>query len=313
MDYSSEDKENDYFAQENFPADISPRLALLFTRIQYRGTQPLFPASWKIDFLGLPSTLFVQSNSNFRPPICSMNNTDSGEFRGKLAFKRLVFLGRDIRDRIQLNKEYRLPHDSLAIEPYILSELKRFQQWMEKDSVGLFNLEKTKIPYLIYVSSCYSDFSKNVNMNINNDYMIVAEKMENKLREAAQYHRQRILSKYADRYSIYNPPTPPHEEYENTQVVTIDKFPTIYGFAICRSQVAIVSLNSSDLKNPIRTLLVIDYCNVTQDLWSAIAIALTMVASRDETIEWSYFGGTNEISNLTKQMANVKMTEDVDF
>lgn len=306
------DKKDDYFVQQNFPADISPRLALLFTRIQYRGLQPLFPASWKIDFLGLPSTLFVQNNSNFRPPICSMNNTDSGEFRGKLAFKRLVFLGRDIRDRIQLNKEYRLPHESLAIEPYILSELRRFQQWMEKDSLGLFNHEKLKIPYLIYVSSSHSGFSKNMDINVNNDYMIVAEKMENKLREAAQYHRQRIISKYTDQYSSYNPLTPPHE-HENTQVIAIDKFPTIYGFAICKSQVAIVSLNSSDSNNPIRTLLVIDYCNVTQDLWSAIAIALTMVASRDETIEWSYFPGSNEISKLTKQMANVKMTEDIDF
>lgn len=312
MDILSENKKDDYFIKQNFPADISPRLALLFTRIQHRGMQPLFPASWKIDFLGLPSTLFVQNNSNFKPPICSMNNTDSGEFRGKLAFKRLVFLGRDIRDRIQLNKEYRLPYDSLAIEPHILNELKRFQQWMKKDSLGLYAFEKLKIPYLIFVSSCYSDFSKNMDMNINNDYLIVAEKMEKKLREAAQYHRQRILSKYTDQCS-YLLSTSPCDQHENTHIITINKFPTIYGFAICRSQVAIVSLNSSNSNNPIRTLLVIDYCNATQDLWSAIAIALTMVASRDETIEWSCSEGNNEISKLTKQMANVKMTEDIDF
>ncbi|KAG4302180.1 hypothetical protein PCK1_001452 [Pneumocystis canis] len=304
-------EENDYLIKQNFPDDISPRLALLFTRIQYRGVQPLFPASWRIDFLGLPSTLFVQNNSNFKPPLCSMNNTDSGEFRGKLAFKRLMFLGRDIRDRIQLNKEYRLPHDSFAIEPYILNELKRFQQWMEKDSLGLYTPEKLKIPYLIFVSSCYSDFSKNVDININNNYIIVAEKMEHKLREAAQYHRQRILSEYADQYSTYISSIH-HDEYENTRI-TINKFPTIYGFAICGSQVAIVSLNSSDSKNPIRTLLVVDYCNITQDLWSAIAISLTMVASRDEAMEWSCFEGGNDISKLTQQMASVKMKEDIDF
>ncbi|KAG5439280.1 hypothetical protein PCANB_001579 [Pneumocystis canis] len=267
-------EENDYLIKQNFPDDISPRLALLFTRIQYRGVQPLFPASWRIDFLGLPSTLFVQNNSNFKPPLCSMNNTDR-----KLAFKRLMFLGRDIRDRIQLNKEYRLPHDSFAIEPYILNELKRFQQWMEKDSLGCTN----------------HNFKK----------------MEHKLREAAQYHRQRILSEYADQYSTYISSIH-HDEYENTRI-TINKFPTIYGFAICGSQVAIVSLNSSDSKNPIRTLLVVDYCNITQDLWSAIAISLTMVASRDEAMEWSCFEGGNDISKLTQQMASVKMKEDIDF
>ncbi|KAG5519232.1 hypothetical protein PMAC_002320 [Pneumocystis sp. 'macacae'] len=312
MDFLSEKEENNYIIKQNFPDDISPRLALLFTRIQYRGMQPLFPASWKIDFLGLPSTLFVQNNSNFRPPLCSMNNTDGGEFRGKLAFKRLMFLGRDIRDRIQLSKEYSFSHDSLSIEPYILNELKRFQQWMEKDSLGLYAPKKIKIPYLIFVSSYYSDFSKNVDVNINNNYIIVAEKMENKLREAAQYHRQRILSKYIDEYS-YISSISPQDENENTQITMIDKFPTIYGFAICGSQIAIVSLNSSDSKNPIRTLLVIDYSNTTQDLWSAIAISLTMVASRDEAIEWSCFEGSNDISKLTKQMASVKMTEDIDF
>ncbi|KTW27145.1 uncharacterized protein T551_03139 [Pneumocystis jirovecii RU7] len=310
MDLLSEKEENNYNIKQNFPDDISPRLALLFTRIQYRGMQPLFPASWKIDFLGLPSTLFVQNNSNFRPPLCSMNNSDGGEFRGKLAFKRLMFLGRDIRDKIQLNKEYHLSHDSHSIEPYILNELKRFQQWMEKDSLGLYTPEKIKIPYLIFASSCYSDFSKNVDVNINNDYIIVAEKMENKLREAAQYHRQRVLSRYIDQYSYVS--STPLDENENT-LTMINKFPTIYGFAICGSQVAIVSLNSSDSKNPIRTLLVIDYCNITQDLWSAIAISLTMVASRDEAIEWSCFEGSNDISKLTKQMASVKMTEDIDF
>ncbi|CCJ28618.1 unnamed protein product [Pneumocystis jirovecii] len=311
MDLLSEKEENNYNIKQNFPDDISPRLALLFTRIQYRGMQPLFPASWKIDFLGLPSTLFVQNNSNFRPPLCSMNNSDGGEFRviflGKLAFKRLMFLGRDIRDKIQLNKEYHLSHDSHSIEPYILNELKRFQQWMEKD---IYTPEKIKIPYLIFASSCYSDFSKNVDVNINNDYIIVAEKMENKLREAAQYHRQRVLSRYIDQYSYVS--STPLDENENT-LTMINKFPTIYGFAICGSQVAIVSLNSSDSKNPIRTLLVIDYCNITQDLWSAIAISLTMVASRDEAIEWSCFEGSNDISKLTKQMASVKMTEDIDF
>ncbi|KAG4304049.1 hypothetical protein PORY_002572 [Pneumocystis oryctolagi] len=311
MDLLSTEGENDYIVKQNFPDDISPRLALLFTRIQYRGLQPLFPASWKIDFLGLPSTLFVQNNTNFKPPLCSVSTTDGGEFRGKLAFKRLMFLGRDIRDRIQLNKEYRLPHDSLSIEPYILNELKRFQQWMEKDSLELYTPERVKIPYLIFVSSYYSSFSKKRDIN-SKDYMIVAEKMENKLREAAQYHRQRILSRYSDQYSSYISSTS-HNDHENIQTTMINKFPTIYGFAICGSQVAIVSLNSSDAKNPIRTLLVIDYCNVTQDLWSAIAISLTMVASRDEAIEWSCFEGNNDISKLTKQMASVKMTEDIDF
>jgi hypothetical protein len=128
---------------ENCPEDFSPRLWQLFNRIQRRGTEPLFPADWQLDFLNMPPSLFhppMPEYVTFRPIISSLETFRGSEFRLKQAFEKLTVLGQQVRNREQLNreKENMPPKQAkfLPVEPLIHAECEKFASWAAKDGNG---------------------------------------------------------------------------------------------------------------------------------------------------------------------------------
>jgi len=138
------------------PEDFSPRLWQLFSRIQRRGTEPLFPADWqvplnsnkplthqKLDFLNIPPSLFHPPGAEnvTRPIISSLGTFKGSEFRGKQAFEKLTLLGQTVRNRIELNHEMAIQTPMkvarfLPVEPIIHADCEKFVQWAEKDGSG---------------------------------------------------------------------------------------------------------------------------------------------------------------------------------
>ena len=70
--------------------------------------------------------------------------------------------------------------------------------------------------------------------------------------------------------------------------------PTLFGFVIKYSVVAIVTCDSSIPKKPIRTLGTFDWKIVGQDVWHALALAITMVSARNFLVQLDEEGGLGE-------------------
>lgn len=73
---------------------------------------------------------------------------------------------------------------------------------------------------------------------------------------------------------------PDFEEADMDQEYT-HEMPTLYGFVVKYSVVAIVTYDSSVPGKAIRTLSTLDFQKVGQDVWQALAIAIVVIKGRN--------------------------------
>jgi len=101
----------------------------LWYKIRARGSYPLFPAHWMLDFSNLPDELFVEQGAE---PIIGARNR-KGEVRGILAFDALMQLGSRVRDKWE---------SGMFNEKWLGKELGKYVEWAMRDG------EIRMIPYL---------------------------------------------------------------------------------------------------------------------------------------------------------------------
>lgn len=92
----------------------------LWHKIKGRGSYPLFPQNWMLDFSNLPDELFV--DSDMAPIIGAVNR--KMEVRAILAFDNLMNLGGRVRDKWE---------SGLAVERWLGKELEKYVVWAMKD------------------------------------------------------------------------------------------------------------------------------------------------------------------------------------
>ncbi|OLL23183.1 hypothetical protein NEOLI_004035 [Neolecta irregularis DAH-3] len=294
---SDDDTNHPRQSSQVIPSDFSPRMLDLFLKIQKRGLEPLLPASWRIDFPLLSPDLFFPENVQKIIPIRAMNPGDANEFRGRFALDKLQLLGRSVRGRLDRNRFCR-SNEQLPVEPTIKLECKRFARWASQDS----RIPPPQIPFLSIVSSNCTYTSNFYIGQHQVEYDFCAQKLETKLRKLADAHmrvRQLLNANKA-------PPTPPREGG-----LGHFGFASVYGLAICGPRVALVALGTNlPAHNPMRTLVVADFTNSDQDVYNAIAIALLILAARDEEHEWAL---DREIAHLAGKFNDFCMLDDEDF
>ncbi|RPB19580.1 hypothetical protein L211DRAFT_621952 [Terfezia boudieri ATCC MYA-4762] len=244
----------------------------LWYKIRARGSYPLFPPHWMLDFSNLPDELFVGPGEE---PIIGARNRKR-EVRGILAFDALMQLGGRVRDKWE---------SGMFSEKWLGKELGKYVDWAMKDGeipstyTGVFAISGAPI-----FETCEWRMSKRMSE--------LAERHRTALETSRQFYASRrgsLLPSYltdpsnpsSNPSTLLPSPLPPHGEAPPAN---------LYGFAIVGCVVALVTLNTAKLEAPTRTLLVVDYLDHRMDVWNAIAIALVVVQARDEQrarVDWA--------------------------
>jgi hypothetical protein len=79
-----------------------------------------------------------------------------------------------------------------------------------------------------------------------------------------------------------------------------DASATIYGIAVAGAVVALLTLDArlvdgGDERAP-RTMIILDFSDITLDFWNAIAVALLVIAAREDELERHEFYRLNELN-----------------
>lgn len=286
-----------------YPPDFAPRLIALFERIQRRGSEPLFPSSWQLDFLGLPENLFL---SEFSDPsyaaIRSMSGDKSSEFRGKLAIERMLLVGRAVRDRMDLNELYRTDAQQLPVEALIKKELDRLLQWTCADA----EVEQEQLSLFIAVSTR----NKSPTKESSEDYDQLTAKMTKRLTRLARSHRDAVEKLVThDQYATMRSKDKGIQALGNLESYRIERArsTTVYGICICGPLMVIVALNTRDPEFPIRTLLTIDYADADQDLWNTLSVVLTIMTAKEECLDCSHAKEIRAEHDLASEFSHMRV------
>jgi hypothetical protein len=71
---------------------------------------------------------------------------------------------------------------------------------------------------------------------------------------------------------------------------------TIYGIAVAGAVVALLSLDAHAGEDAApRTMIILDFSDITLDFWNAIAVALLVIAAREDELERHEFYRTNDL------------------
>lgn len=287
-----------------YPPDFAPRLITLFERIQARGSEPLFPSTWQLDFLGLPDSLFLSefSDSSYAA-VRSMSSDHSSEFRGKLAIERMLLVGRAVRDRIELNTLGRTDSERLPVETLIKQEIKRFIQWTCADAEIELNC------FDLFIVLCTR--SRTTGRDACEDYDQLTGRMTRKLTRLAQLHRDAVNKLVAQerRTSIHSRDKVVQalEELGNYRIERA-RGTTVYGICVCGALLVVVALNTRSADSPIRTLLTIDYTDASQDLWNTLAVVLTVMSAKEECLDCVHMSEIREEQELASTFSNMNVT-----
>jgi len=74
----------------------------------------------------------------------------------------------------------------------------------------------------------------------------------------------------------------------------LHEMPTLYGFVVKYSIVAIVTCDTSVPGKPIRTIMTLDFQKVGQDVWQALAIAIVVIKARNILMQLAEEGEIEE-------------------
>ncbi|KAJ9300700.1 hypothetical protein DTO271G3_1864 [Paecilomyces variotii] len=219
----------------------------LFFRLSMRGFEPIIPGNWHLDFPTLPGSLFAVDDGP-APLIQALNGS---EFHAIKYLGDLLSLGCRVRDRISMN---------LRPEPPIKRTIKKYIDWAARDA----NLHH-----------CYSAIPI---------YNIYCMKRGETTRAAIQNLEKRLISTGEEYQEILQT-----ESFAYSDTIS---YPVMTGFLVCGPIVAVITLNSaseafadSSSDTLCKLISQFDFGDDGQDVWNALAIALTVIRIRKTMLE----------------------------
>ncbi|KAL1855439.1 hypothetical protein Plec18167_005945 [Paecilomyces lecythidis] len=220
----------------------------LFFRLSMRGFEPIIPDSWHLDFPTLPGSLFAVEGGP-EPLIQVFSGT---EFHAIKYLADLLSLGCRVRDRMSVG---------LRPELIVKRTIQKYINWAERD--GQLNHCNSGIPI----------------------YHIYCMKKGESTRAAIQKLEKGLISTGVEYQAALQTESFAHSD-------AIDYYPVITGFLVCGPIVAVMTLNSaseafSDASSDTLCKLIsqFDFCDDGQDVWNALAIALTVIRIRKTMLE----------------------------
>ena len=174
-----------------------------------------------------------------------INNTHTSTGRACRSLTDLIMAGSRVRDQI-------LTH--AATEKPLFHAITKYYKWTIADA----NVERKDFIPVIAIASAKGQESVES----------VVGRLTDQLHSLSRQHRDRWQRHPAFRAS--------DEDQEFTR-----ELPTLTGFVIKYSVVAIVTCDSRVAGNPIRTLGTFDFKSIGQDVWHALAVSIAMIRGRN--------------------------------
>ncbi|KAI5799579.1 hypothetical protein FPQ18DRAFT_399512, partial [Pyronema domesticum] len=235
--------------------------AQLFLRIRNRGLEPLMPAHWQVDFPTMPTGLFFPEKGIQVGHIDSVSLENS--FQATNALAALVRMGVEVRGRIEGEKDP---------EERVVAALKKYIQWSVDDVTNSKHKEFSEIyPRIVLVRS------------------------NGKGAEYTETRVRRKLNALASEVRL-------EETRLSSAGVPRDSSAssTVYGIAVSGPVVALLTLDARTIKDHStsdnsednaakddvspRTMIILDFSDVTLDFWNAIAVALLVISAREDEL-----------------------------
>lgn len=200
----------------------------LFFHLSYRGFEPLLPKNWMQDFPTMPLSLYERDDKE-EPPLIQIHKPKA-EFRAIKELRKLMDLGKNVRDKV-------LSSPGVKREGIIEKATKKYISWALADvAIKLPSTSTNTIgPLPIHVV---------VKLKSRQTTTECLLEMKNKLHALRSRHcraRNIHASVEGDQTSYETP-----ESEEDTWIAesSQDDLPVLYGIMICRSILAIFTLNS---------------------------------------------------------------------
>lgn len=199
----------------------------LFYHLAYRGFEALLPQNWMVDFRTMPVTLF-NCEEDLKPLIRPHTTT---EFRAIRELRELLDLGKNLRDKV-------LASPGARSEIIIEKAITKYLSWALADA----NIVLPSQPTIDNNCSALP-IHVIVKMKPGQDTASCILEISSKLHALALRHRQ-AKGLYP---SVENELSHRPEEKQKTRVADSheDDLPVLYGFMVCRSIVAVFTMNST--------------------------------------------------------------------
>lgn len=203
----------------------------LFFHLSYRGFEPLFPANWMRDFRTMPLSLYHQP-SDEQPPLIQHHKL--GEFRAIRELRELLDLGKNVRDRF-------LSSPGVKREGVIERATNKYIAWAIRDVGVKLAHRNTNRPRS---DGALLPIHVVIKLKAHQTTTDCLVEMKTKLhRLAADHRRARNIHDSIERDQL-NYSTPDPEDETRIAESLEDDLPVLYGIMICKSVLAVFTLNS---------------------------------------------------------------------
>ncbi|KAL9102966.1 MAG: hypothetical protein Q9163_001953 [Psora crenata] len=267
---------NDRFLDYNDPRvkEWSVEEVWMFNKLSMRGFEPLLSEEWQWDFPSFPDPLFTKDES-----LVFINNLNTSITDGKILtqphprfrlisiltipdtatneLNALVQAGPRCRDAILLKQQPEQP---------LKKGIERYKKWSLRDGKLL---RKPHIDMISVATAKPGETVQSVVHRITDKLYSLGREWRNKWRH------------------------PDHKESDVDQGYMHEP-PTLYGFVIKYSVVAIVTCDARMPTKPVRTLVTLDFQQLGQDVWHALAISIVCVRTRNYLLQLEEEGQIGE-------------------
>ena len=217
----------------------------LFVKLTLRGHEPLLHSTWIMDYATFPDQLFTNDEKQVY-----INNTHTSTGRACRSLTDLIMAGSRVRDQILTDA---------ATEKPLFHAINKYYKWSIADA----NVQRKDFIPVIAIASAKGQESVES----------VVGRLTDQLHSLSRQHRDR-----------WRDPAFRASDDEEDQEFTRE-LPTLTGFVIKYSVVAIVTCDSRVPGNPIRTLGTFDFKSIGQDVWHALAVSIAMIRGRNYLME----------------------------
>lgn len=203
----------------------------LFFHLSYRGFEPLFPTNWMRDFRTMPLSLYQQPTDQ-EPPLIQHHKL--GEFRAIRELRELLELGKNVRDQV-------LSSPGVKREAIIEKATNKYINWAIRDmGIQLLPLNRSRAKK----SGAVLPIHVVVKLKARQTTTDCLLEMKSRLHDlAARHRRARNIHTSIERDSLEYE-TPESEDETRLAESLEDDLPVLYGLMICKSVLAVFTLNS---------------------------------------------------------------------
>lgn len=254
--------------------------------------------------------------------------SSTSETHGKFALERLLGLGAVIRSRHDLARL--VPQDDLPAcgvparsdDATIVDQVRQFARWAGRDG-GLSERDMSR--FLIFCSAGSLPLGRERRRRRiqrkrpteAEDAAVLAQletEIERRLRELAALHREaghRYIAAQGLGGSSAECHDDPHDEVEDAESAHAAQAlaGSIYCIAACDQSIAVVSLACRDAGSPLRTLQIANLLEAGQDLWTMLAIALTVMTAREECLDAKQLALPTDDTDLLAQFERLRVQD----